>query len=355
MASEMRTLVCKLTETEKVAYRSEVAELGIAHGEICEQLKAKLQEIKVAKQAQEEILDTLKFGQEEGPDKDDHGRSVLVEIDSERREALESENLDLATQLEELTEERKAIHNERKTTKDLLTERLKALKYGQEEREVKCEWRASFGTQQTRLYRTDTGECIDSRALSEDERQQAFEFELPAKPAPRAMSRCPVCTASVESTASVLDDHMVGQEHCLGSGLTTQQAHALGGRLAEYPTLPDIDTLTALREEVRSVAYGLGRSSIRTAEDVAAERDALAGDDLTSEDEEDILDWDAASVLPEYLQQIGVSGVDELKPSHLDALLSLAGVHTKDLIAYLLAQPENLKPTVKRALKGWDK
>jgi hypothetical protein len=153
----------------------------------------------------------------------------------------------------------------------------------------------------------------------------------------------------------VLDDHMVGQEHCLGSGLSTQQAHALGGRLAEYPTLPDIDTLTALREEVRSVAYGLGRSSIRTAEDVAAERDALAGDDLTSEDEEDILDWDAASVLPEYLQQIGVSGVEELKPSHLDALLSLAGVHTQDLIAYLLAQPEALKPTVKRALKSWGK
>lgn len=354
MASETRTLVCKLTEAEKVAYRSEVAELGIAHGEICEQLKAKLQEIKVAKQRQEEVLDVLKFGQEEGSDKDEHGRSVLVEIDTDRRDALESENLDLATELEELTEQRKAIHNERKTTKDLLTERLKALKYGQEEREVECEWRTSIGTQQARLYRTDTGECIDSRALSEEERQQAFEFELPVKPAPRAMSRCPVCTAAVGVTAGVLDDHMVGQEHCLGSGLTTQQAAALGGRLAEYDTLPDIDTLTALRAEVQSVAYGLGRSSIRTAEDVVAERE-LSAEDLTSEDEGDILDWDAASVLPEYLQQIGVSGVDELKPSHLDALLSFAGVHTKDLIAYLLAQPEGLKPTVKRALKGWDK
>lgn len=354
MASETRTLVCKLTEAEKVAYRSEVAELGIAHGEICEQLKAKLQEIKVAKQRQEEVLDVLKFGQEEGSDKDEHGRSVLVEIDTDRRDALESENLDLATELEELTEQRKAIHNERKTTKDLLTERLKALKYGQEEREVECEWRTSIGTQQARLYRTDTGECIDSRALSEEERQQAFEFELPVKPAPRAMSRCPVCTAAVGVTAGVLDDHMVGQEHCLGSGLTTQQAAALGGRLAEYDTLPDIDTLTALRAEVQSVAYGLGRSSIRTAEDVVAERE-LSAEDLTSEDEEDILDWDAASALPEYLQQIGVSNVDELKPSHLDALLSLAGVHTQDLIAYLLAQPENLKPTVKRALKGWDK
>jgi hypothetical protein len=147
---------------------------------------------------------------------------------------------------------------------------------------------------------------------------------------------------------------MLGSEWCLGSGLTTQQAAALGGLLAAYPTLPDVDTLTALRTQVVSTAYGVGREGIRTAEDVQAEQEQPSLD-LTDDAQEDIVDWDAASALPDYLEQLNVPSIDELKPSNIDALLALAGGHSRDLVAYLLAQPVALKPTVKRALKAWGK
>lgn len=375
-STEVRTLVCKLTEDEKIRYRSEVAELGIAHGEIVEALKAKLQEIKVAKQRQKEILDTLKFNQEEGPDKDDHGRSVLVEIDPARREALETENLDLATQLEELTEQRQTIHNERKTTKDGLTDRLKALKYGQEEREVKCEWRPRFDEQTCRLYRLDTGEAIDSRPLTDEETQQAFQFEV-SKPALRVMSQCPICGADVGLTAGRIETHNVGSDVCVAHGLTTQQATALGGRLAEFETLPDAATISGLRFEVATAIYPPGRSTIRSAETVKEEREAAdAGEDkeddpfvdssadLRSLDDdpldggdvpEDDMAWDAAAALPGYLKQLNLGYASDIRPSDVDALMDLAGSHKHDLIAYLLAQPVDLKPTTKRALKAWGK
>mgnify|MGYP003351543100 CR=1 FL=1 len=165
MSREMRELVCRLTDEEKITYRSEVAELGIALGEILEKLKAKLQEIKVAKQRQEEVLDAVKFRKEESADRDGHGRTVLYDVDSDRLLELQSENTDLATKLEELTEQRTEIHNQRKTTKDEISSRLKALKWGQEERTVECEWRPVFEHGQSKLYRLDTGECIDSREI----------------------------------------------------------------------------------------------------------------------------------------------------------------------------------------------
>ena len=119
-----------------------------------------------------------------------------------------------------------------------------------------------------------------------------------------------------------------------------QQAAALGGVLAEQPTLPDAPSLTALREEVVSTVYGVGREGIRTAEDVAEEREQLDAD------------WDASAALPGYLSALGIPTIADLRPSHLDALIQLAADHAPDLTAYLLAQPEGLKPTVKRALRA---
>ena len=63
-------------------------------------------------------------------------------------------------------------------------------------------------------------------------------------------------------------------------------------------------------------------------------------------------DWDASAALPGYMAELGIPSIADLRPSHIDALIQLAAGHAPDLIAYLLAQPEGLKPTVKRALRA---
>lgn len=343
MEQKVRKLVCRLTDSERATYRSEVADLGIALEEILEATKKKAAEIKAAKGRQTGILDTLKFGLEESDDRDGLGRTVLLAIDADRRVALEDENIEIASELEQLEEERYEAKQQQKEVKETLTARLKALKFGQEERAVKCEWHVSFSEQQAFLYRTDTGEQIDARALTDEESQQAFQFKKAEASSARAMVRCSVCTVAVGATGGLLDEHQIGSSVCSGSGLTTQQAAALGGVLAEQPTLPDAPTLTALRQEVVSTAYGVGLEGIRTAEDVAEEREQR---------EELDADWDASAALPGYLETLGIQSIADLRPSHLDALIQLAADHAPDLIAYLLAQPGELKPTVKRALRA---
>lgn len=397
MATETRDLVCRLTEEEKLAYRSDLADLGIAQAEIAEELKETLLKIKAVKKRQAEILDVLKFGQEDSQDKDSHGRNVLVEIDADRRGELEAENLDLATQLEELIETRIEIAEERKAAKDGLASRLKALRYGQEERKVECEWTPDFVEQKSKLVRMDTGETVAVRPLSDEETQQAFNWE---RSKPRAMVMCPVCNVNMVLTLGKIDRHHVGADLCLGSGFTTQQAADYAGRLADYPKLPDSETLTNLRHDVAMTSYGLGREGIRTHEKVMQEREALEDaesdqgdgafgdssadsgeempvppfpdDDLIVDAEWDddykpqslasdsqhyiqLLEWDAASELPGYLKQLNLSTVADVRPGDVDGLLQLAGKHGRDLVAYLLAQPMDLKVTTKRALKSWGK
>jgi hypothetical protein len=344
MAKEMRELVCRLTDEEKISYRSEVAELGIALGEILESLKAKLQEIKVARQRQQEVLDAIKFRKEESADRDDHGRTVLYDVGPDRLLELQSENTDLATALEELTEQRSEIHNQRKATKDEIASRLKALKWGQEERTVECEWRPVFEHGQSKLYRMDTGECIDSRALTDEEAQESFAFEVPS-PKPRIMIACPVCTAMV-GAGGQLDRHYNGSDQCLGGGLTLQQAADYAARMAQHDRLPDAETLAEMRSEVQATEYGEGR--VHTPDDDQEEQDH-------SEAPSELVAWDAADALPGYLAQLGINNVSEIRPSELDALLRLAGEHAQDLSAYLLAQSEDLKTTTRRALKAWGK
>lgn len=346
METEVRKLVCRLTEAEKAAYRSEVADLGIALEEILEATKAKAAEIKAAKARQSGVLNTLKFGLEESDDRDGLGRTVLLAIDANQRIALEDENIEIASELEWLEEERYEAKEQQKAIKKTLAERLKALKFGQEERPVKCEWHPDFADGKSLLYRLDTGESIDSRPLTDEESQQAFQFKKTEASSARAMVRCSVCTVAVGATGGMLDEHQIGSSVCSGSGLTTQQAAALGGVLAEQPTLPDSPILAALREAVASTAYGVGREGIRTAEDVAEEREKQ------EELEELGADWDASAALPGYMAELGIPSIADLRPSHIDALIQLAAGHAPDLIAYLLAQPEGLKPTVKRALRA---
>ena len=376
---EVRSLVCALTEDERTAYRREVADLGIAQAEIVEALKAKLQQIKAIKQRQAEVLDTLKFGQEDSSERDEHGRNVLVTIDATRREELEAENLDLATQIEELIEQRIQITEDRKEAKDGLASRLKALRYGQEERDVKCEWMPDFNEQNSKLVRMDTGEIVAVRPLSDEETQQAFNWE---RSKPRAMTMCPVCNVNMVLTLGKIDRHYVGNDLCLGSGFTTQQAAVYAGRLADYQKLPEAEALDNLRQTVLSTTYGEGREGIRTHEKVMQEREALedaesgqghaafgdssadfAGElpvppfpEDNSEDEvEEYKTWDAVSELPSYLKQLNLSTVADIRPGDVDKLLQLAGEHGRDLVAYLLAQPVDLKVTTKRALKSWGK
>lgn len=381
MATEVKDLVCRLTEEEKLAYRSDLADLGIAQAEIAEELKETLLKIKAVKKRQAEILDVLKFGQEDSLDKDSHGRNVLVEIDADRRAELESENLELATQLEELIEARIEIAEERKATKEGLASRLKALRYGQEEREVECEWTPDFNEQKSKLVRMDTGETVATRPLSDEETQQAFNWE---RSKPRAMVMCPVCNVNMGLTLGKIDRHHVGIDQCLGSGLTTQQAADYSGRLADYPKLPEAEALDSLRKLVLTTTYGEGREGIRTHEKVMQEREALEDADKDKEEapfvdssadsgeempvppfpEDDFEDdqeveeystWDAASELPGYLKQLNLATVADVRPGDVEGLLHLAGKHGRDLVAYLLAQPVDLKITTKRALKSWGK
>ena len=290
--TETKTLPCKLTEAERIAYRAEVAETGIALGEIKTALKAKLGEIKVARERQETVLDALKFGQLELDEKDDHGRCLLEVVDAGRREQLEQENLELSTELDELTEERGEIHSERKVAQDTIKTRLRALKFGQEDREVECEWSPNISAGKCMLIRLDTMEVIDSRPLADAEKQRAFAWETT-----RAMIACPVCPMRVAITDGVVDDHKdLNGGNCVAAGLTTAQAATLESRVAAYEHRPDAGTLELLRAEV--VAANPTTKPARAVEDIsdAGDDDELSEDDLS---EDPFLEAELAMGIPE--------------------------------------------------------
>ena len=50
---------------------------------------------------------------------------------------------------------------------------------GYEFRDVECEWGYDWADGKARLYRNDTGELVDTRAISEYERQQHLELAPP--------------------------------------------------------------------------------------------------------------------------------------------------------------------------------
>lgn len=336
---EFRELVCILTDAEKAAMKNIVVVSGINLNEITESLKEMTQDIKAVKQRQAKILDCLKFGQEERPVEDGGGRMLLDEITEARRAELEDENLELLSQLEDSAERRKALRDRKKTLSEQIAGMLKALRYGQEERDVECEWRPHFSSSTTRLYRLDTGACIDSRPLSDEEAQQAFEFEEPPK-LPRVMTTCHACGVMVGATSGVLDQHSVGGSVCLGAGLTTQQAADLAGQLSQRKVLPSDAELSQMVADTQSKEYAPGRDGLLPEEPV---------------DELDEAEFDAGAELPGLLSGIGKASVSDIQPGDLDGLMALAGVNAQDLAAYLLAQPSGLKPATKRLLKTWGK
>ncbi len=271
---ETRKLVHVLDEDEKEAYRAESSQLEGALWSVKRRAKRLLLEINGLQLDREGLVFARRFGLMETDEVDEWGGYRLEEVKEPGK--VDTELLDVTCEVEERKELRSSVMNRKKVAEDRLVELSQALRAGKEEREVECEWRPRFGENRAELIRLDTYERLESRPLNDEERQQAFEWEKEH----RAMAMCPICPLSVGVTAGKLDDHKLGTSFCLGGGLTTQQAAAMGGRLAEFEKLPDTDVLDAIRLEVVAATYEPGRAAIvgSTLQPSNDETEADAGD-----------------------------------------------------------------------------
>ena len=101
---------------------------------------------------------------------------------NEAQKAETADQLATATQqLESLEYERKASAGDFKSRKEALTERLhkfaNQVKEGIAVNSVDCELRLNYSKLTTVLIRLDTGEIVEERAMTDEEKQMQFEFE----------------------------------------------------------------------------------------------------------------------------------------------------------------------------------
>jgi uncharacterized protein (UPF0335 family) len=103
------------------------------------------------------------------------------------QEELKATSVDMAFQigvLEDLEKEKKEVNEAIKERMDSVKGKIKAaahrIRTGQEERMVDCSICRDHLSNTIRVYRLDTQELIEERAMTAEERQQYLEFQDPA-------------------------------------------------------------------------------------------------------------------------------------------------------------------------------
>lgn len=187
-----------------------------------------------------------------------------------RELALEQDELDEAErQKKRVTEDAKAAVEERRGRVRTLS---RIVRDGSEDRRVGCEEYLDFANQRAYTVRMDTGEEVETRPLSEFERQRKLPMETPVRPAPARLRgeprgprmKIPMQFPQKEADAFVVEARrqlIVALRDNLGVGVPLRTL-ALLLRLA--------DALGCTAKEVES-AYKRGAPAEETTGDQASE------------------------------------------------------------------------------------
>lgn len=383
--TEMKTLVCILTEGDKERYKAECSSLEGALWSLDQRSKRLGLVINGLKIDHDSLIYANRFGLVETDAIDQWGGFVLVPIDGQAQKSdLANKLLDVTCAIEETKEKRALVLGRKKAAEARIVELAKALKSGKEDREVECEWRHDAENNLMDLVRTDTWEVVSSRPLTDQERQLELDFQRK----PRAMVQCPVCPIRVTITAGRLDSHKdLDKEECITTGLTTVDAENFGAKISEQPTRPGKTTLEALKREI--VASAPKAKPLKLVDPVEEEDDAVNPEDeseVTSEWKESWLDAEAAidsadsaiedmkpsdPIVQEVVQQddvhqdpadatktilasLKLATVADIFPRHVEDIMEKAGRDAAEVRAYLLGMcADQLKATTKRSLSAW--
>lgn len=103
-------------------------------------------------------------------------RDLPVKLTDEERLTKGDELVTAQTEYNELQAEKVKLSAEQKPIKKRVDKLVRTLKAGTELRPVQCEKRLIDATNEVVVVRMDTGEEIERRAQTPEERQQAFEL-----------------------------------------------------------------------------------------------------------------------------------------------------------------------------------
>lgn len=110
-------------------------------------------------------------------------RTIREDLSPEKAQEYHSDVLDILSRIDQLEEELATVKSQFKNTikeqELLLSDRRRSLRQGYEMVDVECDEQMNWDEEVVEIVRCDTGEVLDTRPITEEERQMNIDATVP--------------------------------------------------------------------------------------------------------------------------------------------------------------------------------